>query len=104
MPRFLIEVPHEAEVVACARVVEVFLKTGSHFLTNADWGCMDEEHRAWILVKVDNKEEARRIVPPAFRSQAKIVQLNRFTMQEIDEILRHHHDDSRVSSSAGKAS
>ena len=38
MTRFLIEVPHEAERVACARVVEVFLKTGSHFLTHADWG------------------------------------------------------------------
>jgi hypothetical protein len=104
MPKFLIEVAHEAEVVACARVVEVFLKTGSHFLTNADWGCMDEEHRAWILVEVDNKEEARQIIPPAFRSQAKIVRLNKFTLQEIDKILRHHRDHSRVSSSAGKAS
>jgi len=37
MRRFLIEVPHEAEGAACARVVEVFLKTGSHFLTHADW-------------------------------------------------------------------
>ncbi|HYX20866.1 MAG TPA: hypothetical protein VFA98_08480 [Thermoanaerobaculia bacterium] len=41
MPRFLIEVPHEAETVACARVVDVFLKSGSHFLSNADWGCRD---------------------------------------------------------------
>ena len=39
MPKFLIEVAHEPEVIACARVVEVFLKSGSHFLTNADWGC-----------------------------------------------------------------
>jgi len=37
MARFLIEVPHEAERVACARVIEIFLKTGSHFLTHADW-------------------------------------------------------------------
>lgn len=29
--RFLIEVPHEATTVACARVVNVFLRTGSHF-------------------------------------------------------------------------
>ena len=38
MARFRIEVPHEAATVACARVVDVFLKTGSHFLSNADWG------------------------------------------------------------------
>ena len=90
MARFLIEVLHEEERVACARVVEIFLKTGSHFLSRADWGCMDGEHKAWIIVDVENKDEARSILPPAFRSQAKIVQLNYFTMEVIDEILRHH--------------
>jgi hypothetical protein len=90
MARFLIEVPHEAEKVACARAVQVFLKTGSHFLTNADWGCMDGEHYAWIIVDVDSKEEARRILPSTFRSQARIVSLNHFSMEEIDRILRHH--------------
>ena len=90
MARFLIEVLHEEEQVACARVVEIFLKTGSHFLSRADWGCMDGEHKAWIIVDVENKDEARSILPPAFRSQAKIVQLNYFTMEVIDEILRHH--------------
>ena len=90
MGRFLIEVPHEEEVLACAKVVEVFLKTGSHYLTNTDWGCRDGEHKSWIVVEVDNKEEARRILPPAFRSQAKIVSLNKFSMEEIDDIRRHH--------------
>jgi hypothetical protein len=90
MARFLIEVPHEANPKACALAVKVFLETGSHFLSNADWGCFDGEHKAWIIVDVATKEEARMIVPPAFRPQAKIVQLNKFTVEEIDEILRHH--------------
>jgi len=90
MGKFLIEVPHEEEVLACARVVEIFLKTGSHFVTNADWGCRDGEHKAWILIEVDNKEEARRILPPAFRSKAKIVSLNQFSMEEIDPVFIHH--------------
>jgi len=38
MARFLIEVPNVAERVACARVVEIRLKTGSHLLMGADWG------------------------------------------------------------------
>ena len=88
--RFLIEVPHEANTVACARAVEVFLKTGSHFLTHADWGCRDGEHKAWIIVDVDDRDTARAVVPPAFRSQAKIVQLNGFSLGEIQEILRQH--------------
>jgi hypothetical protein len=90
MARFLIEVPHDAEILACARVVETFLKTGSHFLTNADWGCKDGDHKAWIIADVGSKDEARFIVPPAFRAQARVVQLNRFTMEEIDEIIRFH--------------
>jgi hypothetical protein len=90
MPRFLIEVPHEEEIVACAHAVEVFLKTGSHYLTNADWGCKDGDHRAWIIVEVDNKNQARGILPTAYRAQAKIVQLNKFTLEEIDELLRVH--------------
>ena len=94
MARFLIEVPHDAEHVACARVVEIFLKTGSHFLTHADWGCRDGDHKAWIIADVESKEEARYILPPAFRSQARIVRLNYFTMEEVDEVLRQHSQPS----------
>ena len=92
MPKFLIEVPHEPEVVACAKVVQIFLSSGSHFVTHADWGCMDGEHSAWLTIDVDTKEDARAVLPPGFRTSARIVQLNKFTMDEIDEILgRHRH-------------
>jgi hypothetical protein len=90
MPRFLIEVPHDEKEAICARVVQIFLHTGSHFLTQADWGCMDGEHKAWIIVEVESKEEARCILPPPFRAQAKIVQLSYFNMEEIDELCRRH--------------
>ena len=96
MGKFLIEVPHEEEVIACARVVEIFLRTGSHFVSHADWGCRDGEHKAWILIEVDNKEEARRVLPPAFRSQAKIVSLNKFTIEEIDDIVSKHRREART--------
>ena len=90
MPKFLIEVPHDAEFVACAKAVEVFLKSGSHFVANAEWGCRDGDHRAWMLVEVDSKEEARAIVPPLYRSQARVIGLNRCTIQEIEGMLREH--------------
>ena len=88
--RFLIEVPHEPTTVACARAVETLLKSGSHFLTHADWGCRDGEHKAWIIVEVGSKDEARGIVPPEFRTKAKVVQLNGFSLHEIEGILREH--------------
>lgn len=90
MAKFLIEVPHSAELVACARVVQIFLKTGSHFLSHADWGCMDGEHKAWIIADVADKAEACYIIPPQFRSDAKVTKLNKFTMDEIDDILQKH--------------
>jgi len=90
MAKFLIEVPHEAEEVACLRAVEVFLKSGSHFLTHADWGCMDGEHKAWIIIEADSRENAKSVLPPAFRPQARVIRLNTFSVEEIDESLRHH--------------
>jgi nicotinate-nucleotide pyrophosphorylase len=89
--KFLIEVPHEPTMIACVRAVEALLKSGSHFVTRADWGCKDGEHKAWIIVEVENKDEARAIVPPAFRSDAKIVQLNSFTIEEMESIARQHN-------------
>ena len=90
MARFLIEVPHEAEHEACLRAVRILLTSGSHFLTHSDFGCLDGEHKGWLIVEVESKEEARSILPPAFRSQASIVKLNKFTIEEIDELLRYH--------------
>ena len=92
MAKFLIEVPHEDKKLECARAVELFLKTGSHFLTHADWGCMDGVHKAWIIADAESKEEAQYMLPPVFRSQARIVQLNKFTLEDIEEELQHHRD------------
>lgn len=90
MARFLIEIPHEGTTAACARAVELFLRTGSHFLTHADWGCRDGEHKSWMIVELDSRDEALGIVPSVYRSQAKIVQLNAFTLEDLEDLLRHH--------------
>ena len=90
MPKYLIEVPHEKSEEACAHVVECFLDYGSHFAVNADWGCKDGIHKAWIVIETDNKEQARDILPPAHRSKASIIELNKFTMDEIEDILALH--------------
>ncbi|HXS82731.1 MAG TPA: hypothetical protein VN896_08415 [Methylomirabilota bacterium] len=95
MPKFLIEVPHEADTLECTRVVHVFLSTGSHFLTNAEWGCKSGVHSAWMLVDMDDKAQALAIVPPAFRAHARIVGLTRFTLTEIEPALRKLEERAR---------
>ena len=90
MPKFLIEVPHESAVVACARAIKVLLETGSHFLTHADFGCSDGVHKAWIVVDVDTREDARNMLPPAYRRQASVVQLCKFGIDELDDLIKRH--------------
>lgn len=91
MARFLIEVPHDPSIAACVGAVETFLRTGSHFLTHADWGCKDGEHKAWIVVDVASRDEARNVIPAIFRAQAKVVQLNSFEMRDLEGLLQQHN-------------
>jgi hypothetical protein len=90
MARFLIEVPHEDNYDACVKAASLLLSTGSHFLTHADWGCLDGEHKAWVIVDVDSRAEALSILPPSCRVIAKIVELNRFTLDEFDKMFYKH--------------
>ncbi len=90
MARFLIEVPHGPDTVACAKAVQVFLASGSHFLAHADWGCLDGIHSAWMIVDVGSKAEALGIVPAAFRAETRIVGLNTFELAKIEHTLRRH--------------
>jgi hypothetical protein len=90
MAKFLLELPHEEEKLACARSIKLLLETGSHLLTKVEWGCDDGEHKGWVIVELDNKEEARSIIPYVMRSDARIVQLNKYTLEEVEEVIRSH--------------
>ncbi len=96
MPRFLIEVPHEAQVVACARAAQVLLQTGSHFLTHAEFGCKDGDHRAWIFVEGDSKAEVRNILPIPYRAKARVIELNRFSLEELETLIEMHRGNPGV--------
>jgi hypothetical protein len=90
MPTYLIEVPHSDKKLECTQAIQVFLNSGSHFLKNADWGCMDGVHKAWMVVDVGNKEEALRILPPLYRRKANIIALKKYTMDEmVQDALIH---------------
>jgi hypothetical protein len=84
MPRLLIEVEDDEDAVACTKAFEVFLRSGSHFLTHADGGCKDNEHKAWILVELDSRGEALNIVPADFRGRARVIQLNKFVLEKAE--------------------
>ena len=57
---------------------------------HADFGGHDGVHKAWIVVDVDSKDEARNVLPPVYRRQATIVQLNKFGLNELDDLIKLH--------------
>ncbi len=67
-------------------MLDAFLRAGAHYLTNAEWGCMEGEHTAWIIVEADNDGQARHMVPPVIRNTALLVKLNKFTPEQIREL------------------
>jgi hypothetical protein len=90
MTRYMIEVSHENSKDACNQAVQAFMETGSHFMTNADWGCGDDEHKAWFIVELESKDQARTILPPLFRDKARIIELQRFEPASSDETIQQH--------------
>ena len=87
---YLIEIPHPVDKIACMHAIKVFLESGSHFLANADWGCQDGEHKAWMVVDVENRNQALQIVPPLFRHEAKIIKLVKYTRDRMGEGFKYH--------------
>lgn len=91
MPTFLIEVPHADNVTECKHVIQVFLESGSHLLSNALWGCKDGIHKSWFIYDFDNKEDALMVVPPFLRPNAHIIELTRFNTADMMEMAKGHH-------------
>lgn len=91
MAKFLIEVNHNGDKYGCKHSVEIFHTTGSHFLTNADWGCLDGVHKAWFVMEAGNKSEALKVVPSAYRKDTIIIQLNKFNPRDFEELGRSHN-------------
>ena len=90
MAKFIVEVSHSPDKIECLRTIQIFLSSGSHFLTHADWGCLDGEHKAWFVMEVDSKEEALRVVPPFYRKDTKITKLSKFNLTEVENLLKKH--------------
>jgi len=90
MPRFLIELSHGNEYKACTQALQALERAGSHLVTNADWGCKAGVHRGWLIVELDSRAEAEMMVPSEFRQDARVVQLNRFSKEEVVSWVAGH--------------
>ena len=91
MKKFLIESLHGPDKKSCTEAIQIFLQTGNHMLTKANWGCVDGEHKAWLIVEAESKEEAIYVLPPFYRPSAKITELVNFTLEDIQPEKEKYH-------------
>jgi len=87
MEKYLIEIKNGGDKASCLRSIQSFLSSRTHFVTSAEWGCMEGENKAWLIIKTYNPSDAMRIIPAAYRQHAKITQLHKFKDKEIDESM-----------------
>jgi hypothetical protein len=90
MPKFLIEIPHDPKNPGCDRTVADFMRASAKELQDAQWGCHDNEHKAWLVLTTKNKEGAEDILPEKYRDRAKIVELTKFLDSDKQEMKAHH--------------
>ncbi len=74
------------------RILDAFVKAGSHYMTRAEWGCLDDDHRSWIIVEADDDVQAHHMVPPVLRSNAKVIRLFEFNGGHIDLLHQLPHE------------
>lgn len=106
MPQYMIQTSHDPgpKEHECARVLKAFAKAGSHYLINANWGCLSDVHTAWIIVEADDDYQARLMAPPIIRRTAQVIRLNKFTPEEIRETHAGPDSNSRAPTTAKNTS
>jgi len=83
MDRFLIETSHREQ--DCVNLVQVLHAQGC--LRDFDWGCASGVHTGWAILEADNEAQARLVVPPPVRAQARVVKVSEWDPTDASEGL-----------------
>jgi hypothetical protein len=76
MDRYIVISAHTAE--DCKMAVKQFRQYNAGFLTHFEWGCLDNDHTAYVIIDAESHENARMSVPPLFRNKTRAVKLTYF--------------------------
>jgi hypothetical protein len=79
--KFLIESSHtKAE---CLQALDDILAKGPDVLNKFEFGCNSGVHTAWGTVEGRNESEVRNMLPASIRDKARLVEISRFTPEQI---------------------
>ena len=88
MARYMIQTFHDDAHTECERISGSIQQAGAHFVANAEWGCADGNHTAWLILETETERDAWLAVPPALRRTASVTELMRFSFNELMSIGR----------------
>lgn len=86
MARFLIESKHTPE--ECLGALDALSAHGETFLERFNFACAEDDHRSWAFVEAEDEAAARDMMPAILRDRARIVEVERYTPEEIREMHR----------------
>jgi len=88
MARYLIEIQHSDDHDGCVKALGALMDYGSHLVTHAEFGCEDGVHCGWLIVDVDNQDDAQQMVPPQYRADARVVRLRNWSLEQIKTMVK----------------
>jgi len=86
MKRYFVESSHTGE--DCLRILKDFLSAG--YLAHFEWGCKAGHHIGWAMIEAENEAEARMVVPALIRSKARVIEVTRFSKEDLEKETSTH--------------
>ncbi len=74
----------------CIAALDKISDDSPEILNNIDWGCKSGDHTGYMIVNSKNEVDALQMVPASLRMEAKVEQLNKFSMADIKALHQKH--------------
>jgi hypothetical protein len=79
--RYIVESRHTPE--ECLQALDEILAKGADTLGKFEWGCKSGDHTGYAFMEAANESQVRKLIPQFLSEKTRIVQVGKFTPQEI---------------------
>lgn len=81
--RFLIIMTHTPD--QCLKSLDDYVAKTPDLLKKIDWGCKVGDHTGYVVVKAADETAARYMLPYEERKTARVIQVDKFTVEQIKD-------------------
>ncbi len=81
MAHYIIEISHTER--ECLDALDMVVRLGMHILHHTWWGCGAGVHTGWLDIEVDSEQDARGVIPPPIRKEARVIEVQKFTPNQV---------------------